>query len=79
MKSHQPYMVLNRKLALKLSLIVNILLVSFVFIGMVFSAKSLYDLSITREMINEQILRFLDGFILAFLLFEYCFWVFRKE
>jgi hypothetical protein len=79
MGTHQQHIVLNHKLALKLSLIINILLGIFVFIGIIFSDVNLYEKSITQGLLIVNVSRFITGVFITFLLFEYCFWGFRKK
>ena len=79
MKRHPHYPVLNHKMAIKLSLGLNILLGLFAFIGVIFSEKNHYDFNFSPELIIGHTSRFLAGILSSFLLFEYCFWVFRKK
>ena len=67
---------LNYKLAIKLSIFVNLLLFSFVFIGFIFSDKSM---QVNLVLIEGSTIRFFIGSLFAFLLFEYSFWVYRKK
>ena len=79
MKRHPHYTVLDHKLAIKLSLAINLVLGLFVFIGIIFSENILNDLEIVPEVVIGHASRFIVGVISSFLLFEYCFWVFRTN
>jgi sensor histidine kinase YesM len=69
--------VLNHKLAIKLSLIISFLLAIFMLIGFFFSEKSVDYIS--QTIFINFIIRFLVGVFITYLLFEYCFWIFRKK
>jgi len=75
-----PYLSLNRKLAIKLSLCVNLLIFFIVTTGHLFSevhGKSIYmeDVGVLYFFIA----RFVTGFFIFYILYEFCFWVFRKK
>jgi len=74
---HKP--VLDHKLAIKLSVAINLVLGSFVFIGIIFSEKIPDDLPKIQELVKSHSSRFLVGVLSSFLLFEYCFWIFRTN
>ncbi|MCL2681915.1 MAG: histidine kinase [Bacteroidales bacterium] len=67
---------LNYKLAIKLSIFVNLLMFSFVFIGFVFSDKSI---QVNAPIIVDAFIRFFTSSLFAFMLFEYSFWIYRKK
>jgi sensor histidine kinase YesM len=69
--------VLNHSLAIKLLLIINLLLFIFVFIGFIFSENNATPTN--RPPIASTILHFAFSIFTSYLLFEYCFWVFRKK
>ena len=80
MQNNNPYSFLNRKLAIKLSIGINSLIFLIIITGHVFSevhGESLY--------MNETgvlyfiIARFASGFFIFYILYEFCFWVFRKN
>ena len=76
MRKKRPDLTLNHKSALKLSLIISLLLVFFMFIGFVFSGK---DNHFHEVSILNVIIQYISNLLVLFLLYEFCFWVFRKK
>ena len=76
-KNKHINLVLNHSLAVKLSLIINLLLFVFVFIGFIFTGKDTVQTMPTTGI--GAVIRFFFSVLIAFLLFEYCFWIFRKK
>jgi len=78
MKRHsKPDLTLNHKSALKLSIVISLLLVLFMSIGLVFSGKGSH--LIEQKSIYNAIIQYVTGVSVLFLLYEFCFWVFRKK
>jgi len=75
-KKH-PDLSLNHKSALKLSIVISLLLVLFMFIGFVFSGKDIHLLE--RGSIYNAVIQYITSVFLLFSLYEFCFWVFRKK
>ena len=77
MKKHNhSNLSLNHKSALKLSLIISLLLVFFMFIGFIFSEKNNHLSNIS---IYNAIVQYIISLGVLFVLYEFCFWVFRKK
>ena len=70
---------LNHKLAIILSLNFSLLFAFFGFIGYLFSEKSGNDFNINQLSIHNSIIHFFTSIFIIYLLFEYCFWAFRKK
>ena len=78
MKRHnKPDLTLNHKSALKLSIVISLLLVLFMSIGLIFSGKDAH--LIERGSIYNAIIQYITSVSVLFLLYEFCFWVFRKK
>lgn len=77
-KKHSHFQ-LSHKLALSLSINLSLLFASFVFIGSVFSRYNGHTYEITQTTAIHSIMRFLANVCTLFLLYEFCFWVFRKK
>ncbi len=78
MRKSKPFNpILNHSLAINLSLILNLLLFIFVFIGYIFSENNITPTN--RMPIIDAISSFAFSVFTAYLLFEYNFWVFRKN
>jgi len=75
-RNKQPDLTLNHKSALKLSLIISLLLVFFMFIGFLFSDK---DNHLRQASILNAIVQYISNLLVLFLLYEFCFWAFRKK
>ena len=67
---------LNHKSALKLSLIISLVLVFFMIIGFIFRDKNNH---LNHVSIYNAIVQYVTTILVLFLLYEFCFWVFRKE
>ena len=67
---------LNHKSAFRLSLIISLLLVFFMLIGFIFSKK---DNHLSNVSIFNAIVQYITNIIVLFVLYEFCFWVFRKK
>ena len=74
--SKPPDLSLNHKSALKLSLTLSLLLVFFMFIGLLFSGK---DNHLGQASIFNAIVQYILSLCVLFLLYEFCFWVFRQN
>ena len=72
-----PDLSLNHKSALKLSIVISLLLVFFMFIGLVFSGKDI--LLFTQRTVLNVITQYVASVFVLFSLYEFTFWVFRKE
>ena len=72
-----PDLTLNHKSALKLSLIISLLLVFFMFIGLIFSGRGGH--SVSQKTVSNALIQYVISFFVLFLLYEFCFWVFRKK
>jgi sensor histidine kinase YesM len=78
-KNKHINLVLNHKIAIRLSLIISLLLIFFAFIGFLFSGENISNHNMSPAAAIDLTIRFLAGFFTSFLLFEYCFWVHRKR
>ncbi|MCL2246237.1 MAG: histidine kinase [Lentimicrobiaceae bacterium] len=72
----QSNLTLNHKSALKLSLIISLLFVFFMFIGFIFGGKEVH---LHKVSIINVIIQYVSNLLVLFLLYEFCFWVFRKK
>jgi len=75
-KNRQPDLSLNHKSALKLSLTISLLLVFFMFIGFIFSDKHNH---FSHTSVFNAIVQYISNLVVLFLLYEFCFWIFRKK
>ncbi|MDR2146148.1 MAG: histidine kinase [Tannerella sp.] len=76
-KNKQSNLSLDHWSAIKLSIFINLLLFIFVFIGYIFSENN--ALPTNQEPVMGSILHFSFSIFISYLLFEYCFWAFRKK
>ena len=71
---------LNHKLALKLSISINLLLTFFLFIGFLFKGNNeVYSYHTWQPTIFDFIIRSIASVFVFYLLYEFCFWVFRQN
>jgi len=71
-----PNFSLNHKLAIRLSLTVSLLLAFFLFIGFVFSDRSYH---LNNPSVFNAAVQYVTSTFVLFLLYEFCFWVFRQK
>jgi len=76
MESKQPDFSLNHKSALKLSLTISLLLAFFIFVGFIFSGKENHS---NQSSFYNIVVQYIANVIVLFLLYEFCFWIFRKN
>ena len=77
MKKHEHgNLSLNHKSAIKLSLIISLWLVFFMFIGFIVSGKNNH---LSNTSLFNAVVQYITNIIVLFILYEFCFWVFRKK
>jgi len=78
MKKHRhSTLSLNHKTALRLSLIISLTFVLFMFIGVAFSGKLSHLLE--QKSIHTVIIQYITSVCILFSLYEFSFWMFRKK
>jgi len=77
MKHRHSNLSLNHKSALRLSLAISLLFVLFMFVGLVVSGKWTHFLE--QKTFYNAIIQYIASAFVLLLLYEFCFWMFRKK